>query len=152
MVEFALIALVYFSITFAIFDAGRFIYNYNLLANAVRDGVRWTAVRGNTTLLANSFVSKHDIQLKISAFSQDLVPPTDIDCDPETNSDCDTPGVIIKIKSSPDQVCSENDCPWTEANAKPGSYVQVIAQMEFQPIIPLASITLRDSAAMQLYR
>lgn len=152
VVEFALIASIYFFITFAIFDAGRLIYNYNLVAHAVREGVRWAAVRGTTTEVEESAVSRNAIQGKVNEFSMDAVPVADIACDPEANSNCKTPGVIVKIKSTPDQVCSEKACPWTEAKAEPGTYVQIIAQMQFEPFIPLPSITLRDNATMQINR
>jgi hypothetical protein len=46
MVEFALIAPIFFLILFAIMEAGRFVFYYEMLSNAAREGARYAIVHG----------------------------------------------------------------------------------------------------------
>jgi Flp pilus assembly protein TadG len=50
LVEFALVAPIFFLILFGIVEAGRFIFHYQLLSNATRDGARYAIVHGASTL------------------------------------------------------------------------------------------------------
>lgn len=49
MVEFALIALLYFTIIFLIFETGLFIRQYNTVALVAHEGARYACVRKNVT-------------------------------------------------------------------------------------------------------
>ena len=48
LVEFALVATVFFTIVFGILDLGRAAYQYNLIANSAREGARLAIIQSNT--------------------------------------------------------------------------------------------------------
>lgn len=48
MVEFALTALVFFTIIFGVIDLGRAIFEYNLLASSAREGARVAVIQSYT--------------------------------------------------------------------------------------------------------
>lgn len=50
LAEFALVAPLFFLILFAIIEAGRFIYYYEVLNNATREGARYAIVNGSNSL------------------------------------------------------------------------------------------------------
>lgn len=50
MVEFALVAPMFFLLLFAIIEAGRFIFYYETLSHATREGARYAIVNGINTL------------------------------------------------------------------------------------------------------
>jgi hypothetical protein len=50
LVEFALVAPLFFVLLFAIVEAGRFIFYYETLNNATREGARYAIVNGANTL------------------------------------------------------------------------------------------------------
>jgi Flp pilus assembly protein TadG len=50
MVEFALVAPLFFLLLFGIIEAGRFIFYYETLNNATREGARYAIVNGASTL------------------------------------------------------------------------------------------------------
>ena len=50
MVEFALVAPMFFLLLFGIIEAGRFIFYYETLNNAKREGARYAIVNGANTL------------------------------------------------------------------------------------------------------
>jgi Flp pilus assembly protein TadG len=49
LAEFALIAPIFFLLLFGIIEAGRFIFYYELLNNATRDGARYAIVHGDSS-------------------------------------------------------------------------------------------------------
>jgi len=49
MVEFALVAPLFFLLVFAIIEAGRFILYYETLSNATREGARYAIVHGSNS-------------------------------------------------------------------------------------------------------
>jgi Flp pilus assembly protein TadG len=54
LVEFALVAPLFFLILFAIIEAGRFIYYYETLSNATREGARYAIVNGSRSLTGST--------------------------------------------------------------------------------------------------
>jgi Flp pilus assembly protein TadG len=46
LVEFALVAPLFFALLFAVIEAGRFIYHYEMLNNATRAGIRYAIIHG----------------------------------------------------------------------------------------------------------
>ena len=50
MVEFALVAPMFFLVLFGIIEAGRFVFYYETLNNAAREGARYAIVNGANTL------------------------------------------------------------------------------------------------------
>ena len=51
LVEFALLAPVFFLVLFAIIEAGRFMFYYEILNNATREGARYAIVNGANSLI-----------------------------------------------------------------------------------------------------
>src|SRR5215211_413639 len=51
MVEFALVAPIFFLLLFAVIEGGRFIFYYETLNNATREGARFAIVNGSNSLL-----------------------------------------------------------------------------------------------------
>jgi Flp pilus assembly protein TadG len=49
MVEFALVAPIFFLMLFAIIEGGRFIFYYEMLNNATREGARYAIVHGSNS-------------------------------------------------------------------------------------------------------
>jgi hypothetical protein len=52
MVEFALVAPILFLLLFSIIEAGRFVFHYELLNNAARDGARYAITHGSNATCA----------------------------------------------------------------------------------------------------
>ena len=52
--EFAIVAPLFFLLLFGIIEAGRFIYYYEVLNNATREGARYAIVNGASSLIAGS--------------------------------------------------------------------------------------------------
>ncbi len=50
MAEFALVAPLFFMLLFGIIEAGRFIFYYEVLNNATREGARYAIVNGDSSL------------------------------------------------------------------------------------------------------
>ena len=49
LAEFALVAPIFFLILFGIIESGRFIFHYEMLSSATRDGARYAIVHGGTS-------------------------------------------------------------------------------------------------------
>jgi len=49
LVEFALASTVFFVLIFGVVEFGRALWQYNVVANAAKAGVRWAAVRGSSS-------------------------------------------------------------------------------------------------------
>jgi Flp pilus assembly protein TadG len=49
LVEFALVAPIFFLLLLAVIEAGRFIYHYEMLNNATRAGVRYAIIHGGNS-------------------------------------------------------------------------------------------------------
>jgi Flp pilus assembly protein TadG len=49
LAEFALVAPLFFLLVFAIVESGRFIFHYELLSSATRDGARYAIVNGSSS-------------------------------------------------------------------------------------------------------
>jgi Flp pilus assembly protein TadG len=58
LVETALSMVPWLLLTFGIIDGGRLLFEYNVVSNAAREGVRWAAVRGQASGRA---ASRNDI-------------------------------------------------------------------------------------------
>lgn len=54
LVEFALVAPVFFLLLFGIIEAGRFIFYYEILNNATREGARYAIVNGSNSMVCPS--------------------------------------------------------------------------------------------------
>jgi len=61
IVEFALSALLFFTLLFGTIELGMLIWRYNMVANLAQEGARWASVRGSTSSIpaSNSDVQTH---------------------------------------------------------------------------------------------
>jgi TadE-like protein len=142
MVEFALVAPMFFLVLFAIVEAGRFIFYYETLSHATREGARYAIVNGANTLGCPSG------------------PPA------PGSSSCDTTGnnVVTRVRQSAFGVVGTSvtvdRCWWYTAcdfvshgdgdNAR-GATVTVTASYTYSsliPLVPLPSITVNAESSL----
>lgn len=62
MVEFALIAPIFFLIIFGILEGGRLVWTYHELNNATREALRYSMVRGDNSTLDGVPVTNSDVE------------------------------------------------------------------------------------------
>lgn len=133
LVEFALVAPFFFLLLFGIIEAGRFMFYYEVLNNATRDGARYAIVNG-----ANS----------LGCASGPAAP---------NSTACDVPGnkVVARVKSSAFGVLGTgvNVTPtWHDPNNNGrGSTVTVVAAYTYRtlvPLLPLPSITVEAESSL----
>jgi hypothetical protein len=142
MVEFALVAPIFFLVLFGIIEAGRFIYFYETLSHATREGARYAIVNGANTLGCPSG------------------PPA------PGSSACDTVGnnVVTRVRQQafgvPTSAITVQRCWWYTAcdyatygdgdNAR-GATVTVAATYTYQsvvPLVPLPPITVTAESSL----
>lgn len=130
LAEFALIAPIFFLLLLGIIEAGRFIFYYEMLNNATREGARYAIVNGANT---------------IGCPTGPPAPGTAA-CDP-TGEDVKARvreaafGVLTGITVTP---------TWTPDNGR-GSTVRVAATFTYQslaPIVPLPPITVNTESTL----
>ena len=130
MVEFALVAPLFFLLLFGIIEAGRFIFYYETLNNATREGARYAIVNGASTIGCPSG------------------PPA------PGSTGCDVPGDNVKARvraaalgiGSAVTVTPE----WFFNNGR-GSTVTVTATATYRtlvPLVPLPSITISAESSL----
>ena len=125
MVEFALVAPMFFFLLFGIIEAGRFIFYYETLSHATREGARYAIVNGANTLGCPSG------------------PPA------PGSSACDVPGnnVIARVRTAafgvlnPITVTPE----WLDGSGLPGNNgrgqtVRVEASYTYRSMVPLVPL------------
>lgn len=131
LVEFALVAPLFFLILFAIIEAGRFMLYYEMLNNATREGARYAIVNGANTLGCASG------------------PPA------LGTSACDEPGnrVIARVRDAAFGVLGDGVTvvpTWHPDNGR-GSTVTVAATYVYRvliPIVPLPPITVHAESSL----
>ena len=131
LVEFALVAPVFFLILFAIIEAGRFMFYYETLNNATREGARYAIVNGYRSLDCPSG------------------PPA-----PNSRS-CDTTGENVKarVRAAAFGALGAGvvvDPEWWNDNGR-GSTVIVKATFTYSsliPIVPLPPITVEAESRL----
>jgi hypothetical protein len=126
MVEFALVAPMFFLLLFGIIEAGRFIFYYETLSHATREGARYAIVNGANTLGCPSG------------------PPA-----PGTSA-CDVPGnnVITRVRQSAFGVASGGITVtpiWLDDLGGPGNNgrgqtVSVTASYTYRSLVPLVPL------------
>ena len=132
LVEFALVAPLFFVFLFGIIEAGRFIYFYETLNHATREGARYAIVNG-----AN-------------------VDPIGCPSGPPATGSvpCDTTGanVVARVRQAAIGVGSAITVTptWSPDNGR-GSTVTVVASVTYRPLIPLVplpSITVTAESSL----
>jgi Flp pilus assembly protein TadG len=126
LVEFALTAPLFFLLLFGIIEAGRFIFYYEILNNATREGARYAIVNGANTI----------------GCSTGPAAPGTTSCDPAGND------VVERVRSSAVGVSGTIAVTptWSNpANNGRGATVTVEAVYTYRsliPIVPLPPITV----------
>lgn len=119
MVEFALVAPMFFLLLFGIIEAGRFIFYYEMLNNATREGARYAIVNGANTLGCPSG------------------PPA------PGSTPCDTTGEDVKdrVREAAIGVAGTITVTpiWAPDNGR-GSTVTVHATSTYSPLVPLVPL------------
>ena len=130
LVEFALVVPWFFLLLFGIIEAGRFIFYYETLSNATREGARYAIVNGANTLGCPSG------------------PPA------PGSSGCDTSGANVSARVRQSGIGLPNAITvtptWTPDNGR-GSTVNVVAQMTYHvlvPLVPLPDITVKAESTL----
>ena len=138
LVEFALVAPMFFLLLLGIIEAGRFIFYYEVLHNATREGARYAIVNG-----AN-----------VDPIGCPTGPPA-----PESVP-CDTDGsdVVDRVRDAAFGVLAgvDVDPTWLDQNGQPGNNgrgqtVNVIATYEYRsllPLVPLPPITVTAESSL----
>jgi Flp pilus assembly protein TadG len=127
LVEFALVAPMFFLVLFSIVEAARFVFYYEMLNNATRDGARYAIVHGE-----NSF--------------DPTGPPND-----PSGAD-----VIARVKQSAIGILGSavSVTPtWTPAKNERGTTVTVHASYTYStviPLVPLPPITVEAESSLVL--
>ena len=136
MVEFALVAPLFFLLLFGIIEAGRFIFYYETLNNATREGARYAIVNGASTIGCPSG------------------PPA-----PGTTG-CDVPGnnVIARVRAAALGIGGAVTVTpeWFDNSGLPGNNgrgqtVKVTATATYNtlvPLVPLPSITISAESSL----
>jgi TadE-like protein len=130
MVEFALVAPLFFLLLFGIIEAGRFIFYYETLNNATREGARYAIVNGASTIGCPSG------------------PPA------PGSTGCDVPGdnVIARVRAAALGLGSAVTVTpeWFSNNGR-GETVKVTATATYKtlvPLVPLPSITISAESSL----
>jgi len=130
LVEFALVVPWFFLLLFGIIEAGRFIFYYETLSNATREGARYAIVNGANTLGCPSG------------------PPA------PGSSACDTSGANVSARVRQSGIGLPNAITvtptWTPDNGR-GSTVNVVAQMTYHvlvPLVPIPDITVKAESTL----
>ena len=142
MAEFALVAPVFFLLLFGIIEAGRFIFYYEVLNNATRDGARYAIVNGANSLTCSTGPAA----------------PSTTSCDPTGN---DVVGAVRKSAIGVvGSAVAVDRCWWYTAcdfaahgdgdNAR-GATVTVAASYTYStlvPLVPLPRITVTAESSL----
>lgn len=131
MVEFALVAPLFFLFLFGIIEAGRFIYYYEMLNNATREGARYAIVNGAST---------------IGCPSGPAAPGS---------TPCDVPGNNVKarVRQSAIGIAGTINvtAEWDPLSNARGSTVTVKADTTYKtlvPLVPLPPITVSAESSL----
>lgn len=132
LVEFALIAPLFFLLLFGIIEAGRFIFYYEILNNATREGARYAIVNGANTI----------------GCSTGPAAPGTTSCDPAGND------VIARVRQAAIGVSGTITVvpTWSNpANNGRGATVTVEATYTYSslvPLVPLPPITVAAESSL----
>ena len=130
LVEFAMVAPIFFLLLFGIIESGRFIFYYETLNNATREGARYAIVNGANT---------------IGCSTGDAAPGT-TSCDPAGDD------VRERVRDAAFGILSgiSVDPQWDPDNGR-GSTVTVTASYTYAslvPLVPLPPITVTAESSL----
>ena len=97
LVEFAIVAMVYFLFIFGTMDFGRMIFDFNIVSTAARDGVRWASVRGASSDHPQvGGATQADVQAYVISRSLGLLTAPDVTVTWIPTND---PGAIVQVQT-----------------------------------------------------
>ena len=135
LVEFAVVSVVFFTFAFAIAEFSRFVFDYNIVSSATREGARFAAVRGATS---RSPVSASEVKSYVASRSLGRLSGAEV-----TVTWLEWDG-------------SHSKCGSVAGSNAPGNCVRVTAEQTFAPavatLVPRLSSTLRSTASMVISR
>jgi hypothetical protein len=141
LVEFAIVAPIFFLLLFSIIEFGRYVYTVQVLNNAAREGARYAIVHGAQSLsptgpLPGGATSPDPtgdaVRAKVRAFAVGV---------PATNITFPNTGCVNGETSGP--------C-WQPDNGR-GSTIEVTVQASFTtliPLVPLPTITVEGASTL----
>lgn len=92
MVEFAITALIFFTIIFGVIDLGRAIFEYNILSSSAREGARMAIVH---------YYTDTDVTNRVVQSSAGFIDSGDITISPSGSRSCTTdpcPSVTVSVQ------------------------------------------------------
>lgn len=124
LVEFSLIAVVFFMLVLGIVDVGRAVWHYNALAQATREGTRYAIVHG--------------------ANSTDPVGPGDAQAVTDQVEQFASGLDLSQLTVTP---------AWPDGNNQPGNHVEVTSSYDYEPVFGffgVISIPMSSSSLMEI--
>lgn len=143
--EFAIVAIVLFTVIFGIIDCSRALYSYHFVSYAARDAVRYAIVRGSswgtTTCATTSTFSCNATSANVTSYVKSYVPGAL------------TPGSITVNTTWPGTAPTgaTGTCSTTSGSNSPGCLVTVQVTYPYSfslPFIPKKSMTFSSTASM----
>ena len=145
LVEFALVAMLFFAMLFGIIDFGRAFYTYHFLSSAARSAARWAMVNGHdcnsdgscngTAPMNNGPASEADVQ----NYVQGLV-PEGIDSTKVVTTAC---GVVGKTCPASPPSCTNSNGPGCTVSVNVSYNLNFLA-----PFIHSTTVTLSSTSQM----
>ena len=142
LAEFALIAPIFFMLLFGIIEAGRFIFYYEVLNNATREGARYAIVNGSRSLTCSTGPAA----------------PNTSSCDPTGDDVVDavrrTAFGMVGTQITVERCWWYTTCDFTthgDGNNARGATVTVTARYTYStlvPLVPLPTITVTAESSL----
>ncbi len=132
LVEFALVAIVFFIFVFGMVDAGRAVWNYNTLAQATREGTRYAIVHGSASTDPSGPGSEN-----YTAPDSDTMVTQQVE---KFGGGLNTSRLTVRSE-------------WPDGTNIAGNQVTVTSEYEFEPIfnfLGLVSFTMTSSSTMEI--
>ena len=124
LVEFSLVAIVFFILVFGMIDVGRAVWNYNTLAQATREGTRYAIVHGADSTNPSGPVDDSAVVTEVQKFTAGL----------------DLAQLTVQAT-------------WPAGSNASGNSVTVTSQYTYQPIfnfLGVISFNMTSSSTMQI--
>jgi Flp pilus assembly protein TadG len=141
LVEFALVAMLFFVMLYGIIDFGRAFYTYHFLSHAARSAARWAMVNGNscaadgscngTAPMNNGPASEADVQNYVQGMVPVGVDPTHV-----VTSAC---GVVGKTCAASPPSCTNNNGPGCTVSVTVTYNLNFLAPFVHSGAVPLSS-------------
>jgi hypothetical protein len=146
MVEFALVAPVFFLLLFAVIEGGRFIFYYETLANATREGARYAIVHGWKSYCPSGPMPPSE-PMPVACYD----PDGSLVAQRVSQAAFGVMGNAGSPLNCSSPLCVEKGAQmWPDANNGPGNRVRVQASYTYRTLIPLPLPPISMSAESTL--